>query len=263
MPQDVIWKIDPNILSGISLLDFVDLFSKYPLVTRKMLLIVPKRPNDKLEVVMNAAADKMKVEAEARNWTVIDLRGNSATKTAILDKLQNEKPDFVAYYGHSLNSCIPGQKNDSLELAITGANANVLSGRTACISACSTLSPVGVPAVNAKCVAYMAYSSLFNVVYMYNSATNTVILGAELTKDWIAGTNAVYMTLIDGMTYQDAKAAGRKKWDDLWVKWTAKRATDPKIGPFVPAGAQENRDRLDFVGQANAVARPIGLLMAN
>ncbi|MGB5559028.1 MAG: hypothetical protein WBN04_13585 [Paracoccaceae bacterium] len=261
MPKSANLKIDPSALASVSALDLLHMISKYPVVTRKMLLIVPQIKGDNLEVQMNAAADKLKTEATAKVWTVTELRGTAATTSAILSALTLEDPDFVVYYGHSVSSNIGAYSGSGPDIAISASNANVLSGLTASITACSTLNTVGTAAVNATCVAFMGYSGLYSAVFSANSATKAIILSAPLTQEWIDGTNAVNLALIDGATFTDAKAVGRKAWDDIWIKWTAMRKLNPKIPSFVPANALDNRDRLDFVGTANAVARPIGLLV--
>jgi pimeloyl-ACP methyl ester carboxylesterase len=263
MPKDVVLKIDPSLLSGMTVLHLIDMIGKYPLVTRKMLLIVPNRGTDHLETVMNAAADKMKVEAVAKLWSVIDLRGNGASKAAILNALRKEKPDFVAYFGHSYGSNIPGQSNNQFHVAISSANANVLSGLTACITACTTINSVGIPATQAKCVAYMGYTDLYTMVIATLVADGSLYLAYPPTQDYIKATNAVYLALLDGSTFKDAKEVGRKAWDDVWKIWAVKRQSDPSIDPFIAADALTNRDRLDFVGTPSAVARPIGLLVTN
>jgi hypothetical protein len=255
MSNQIEQKLDSSILGRLGQMTVLELFwllSKYPIVTRKMLLVVPKRPNNELENVTNAAATAMVVEAKKRSWDVKELRGNDASKINILDALSSWKPDFFAYYGHSLNSYIPGQSNDQLELAITPANAGVLSGRTACVTACSTVNPVGIPATMAKCVAYMGYSGFFTVLI-----TN----GAKLKKDFADGTNSVYLALLEGQTYKDAKSAAWKKWDDLWKEWTIIQASNSLVSPFVPAVFLDNRNKLDYVGDPKAVARPIGILL--
>jgi hypothetical protein len=248
-------------LANITAIGLLDMISKYPVVTRRMLLIVPQIKGDNLEAQMNKAADKLKTEATAKLWTVIERRGTAATNSAILNALATEDPDFVVYYGHSVSANIGAYSSSGPNIAISASNANVLSGRTASITACSTLNTVGTAAVKATCVAYMGYSSLYTAVFSASKATNAIILSAPLTQEWIDGTNAVNHALIDGATFEDAKAAGRKAWDDIWLKWTAKRKLDPKIPAFIPASAADNRDRLDFVGTPNAVARPIGLLV--
>jgi hypothetical protein len=254
MSNQIELKFDPSILNRMTVLNLIEMLSKYPIVTRKMLLVVPERPNNDLEGVMSDVATAMVAEAKKKSWDVKELRGNNASKINILDALSNWKPDFFVYYGHSLNSYVPGQSNNQLELAITPGNANVLSGRTACVTACSTLNSVGVPATKAKCVAYMGYSGLFTALITYN---------AKLKKDFTDGTNAVYFALLEGQTYKDAKSAAWKKWDDLWKEWTIIQASNPAVPPFVPATFLDNRNKLDYVGNPQAVARPIGIMVAN
>lgn len=260
MPKSADLKIDPSALANVTALDLLNMITKYPVVTRKMLLIVPQIKGDNLEAQFNAAADKLKTEATAKLWTVTELRGTAATTSAILNALATEDPDFVVYYGHSVSSNLGAYSSSGPDIAISASNANELSGRTASITACSTLNTVGTAAVKANCVAYMGYSGLYAGVFAEFGKNGPIILNAPVTQEWIDAKNAVNIALIDGATFEDAKAAGRKAWDDIWLKWTAMSKVNPKI-KWVAEAALDNRDLLDFVGTAKAVARPIGLLV--
>ena len=55
MPKFADLKIDPSLLANVTALDQLHMITRYPLVTRKMLLIVPEIKGDNLEAQFNAA----------------------------------------------------------------------------------------------------------------------------------------------------------------------------------------------------------------
>jgi hypothetical protein len=235
-----------NTLQRISAASLIEMISKYPIVTRKLMIVCPKRPSHDEEIAMSNTADLMKAAAIAGDWEIVaDLRGNNASATKIQNAITSKVPDFFTYYGHSLNLYIPGQKNNNLEFAITAANANVFLNRNACVTACKTLLSVGTPAVSANCVAYMGYNDYFTGVYY---------TGGGIISEFAEAVNAVYIALLEGRTFKDAKQIGWNKWDDLWKLWV-KNSVDPSF----TAGVLANRNALDFVGEPRGVARPIGL----
>jgi hypothetical protein len=253
--------IDKKLLSQ-NLFTLLELIKKYPIVTRKLLLVRPliSQPHVSLEdalgyEAMNVIADDFKKEAQAAKWKVIDLKGNNATKANILNAINTENPDFFVYFGHSYGTYIPGQNNNQLELAITPSNVTVLNAnKTASVTACKTISSIGIPAVQAGTVAYIGYKDYFHNWFTYNKLTNQLLSDSELDKDFRAAANAANIALLNGALYKDAKDIGYKKWMEIVNKWIPKNTN-------IAADALANANGLDFVGKQNAVARPIGILV--
>lgn len=186
-------------------------------------------------------ADAFVVKAKDAGWEVNDLKGNTATKTNIVNTINNWNPDFVVYYGHSLNSYIPGQQNNQLQFAITPSNISLLSNRTASITACHTVSTIGFPAIKAGAVCSLGYKVPFT---------------------------GVWESLLDH-DFKEARAKdkGSKRWkkfyDDLviYMKNNPNYIRVKKMDPTIPGGLLNNANGLDYVGNPNAVARPIGILL--
>ncbi|UCH32457.1 MAG: hypothetical protein JSV05_03510 [Candidatus Bathyarchaeota archaeon] len=248
-------KIPEKVLA-MNMSSILELLQKYPIVTRKLLLIRPLRPNRPDEVAINKVADAFVVKANDAGWEVKDLKGNAATKTNIVNTINNWNPDFVVYYGHSLNSYIPGQQNNQLQFAITPSNVSLLSNKTASITACHTVSTIGVPAVKAGAVCYLGYKVPFTGVW-----------GSLLDHDFEEATNAANIALLNGEKYSVAKDKGSKRWkkfyDDLviYMKNNPNDIRVKKMDPTIPGGLLDNANGLDYVGNPNAVARPIGILL--
>jgi len=258
----------PKKLLAMDLISVFELLKKYPIVTRKLLLIRPLRSEPHVtkeeaqgDKAMNVIACDFKKKAEAADWQVFDLKGNNATKTSILNMINTQNPDFVVYFGHSLNTYIPGQKNDKLELAITPSNISLLANRTASVTACLTLSSIGIPATKAGIVAYLGYKALFSNWFTVHLVTGELLSDSELDVDWRGATNAANTALLNGALYKDAKDIGYKKWIETSNKWQAKYQSNPQVGPLIASSALSNANGLDFVGKSNAVARPIGILI--
>ena len=73
---------------------FIDLITKYPIVTRKLLLIYSS------ELFFGDAANDAKNKALSEGWTVFKYGGINATKANIEAAIQNENPDFVLHFDH-------------------------------------------------------------------------------------------------------------------------------------------------------------------
>jgi hypothetical protein len=238
---------------NMSMGSILDLLSKYPIVTRKLLLIRPLRPNNDGDAYINEVADAFVSEADKADWDVLDLKGNNATPSNIYNEIKNWKPDWVVYYGHSLNSNIPGQENNQLKTAISASNVSLLSNITASITACHTMTSVGIYAKNAGAIGYLGYNCSFTLPW-----------GSLLAPDSTKATNEANIALLNGEKYVVAKEKGRNRWkkfyDDL-NNYLAKHPT-VQIDPTIPGGILANSTGLDYVGDPNAVARPIGILLS-
>ena len=243
-------EIDLKSLKQMSVADLIQQIKLYPVVTRKVVVICPQRPNHDEETEMLQIANKFIFEANQENWDVKPLTGNNASQTNILDALNNWNADWLVYFGHSLNTYIPGQSNNQLHFAITPTNANVLSNRTASVTACSTLLNLGQAAVNSNCIAYLGYKGFFSLWW-----------GGAVTQDFRTATNAANIVLLKGGLYKDAKQTGWNAWNNIWVKWTNIAKTNPQVSPLMTADMLANRDNLDFLGNQKAVARPIGIVV--
>jgi hypothetical protein len=243
----------PDKVLNMNLASIIDLLNKYPIVTRKLLLIRPLRPNHPEEVAINNVADAFVKKAKDANWDVTDLKGNSATPTNIINNIKNWKPDFVVYYGHSYNSNIPGQENNQLKVAISASNVSLLSKITASITACHTMTAVGIPAIKAGTIGYLGYKTSFTGVW-----------GSLLDHDFEESANAANIALLNGEKYTVAKDIGYKRWKKFHTDLVNYLQTHPnvKIDPTIPPGILANANGLDYVGNSNAVARPIGILLS-
>jgi len=250
--SDTFKMVVPKKVLAMNMASILELLQKYPIVTRKLLLIRPLRPNHDDEATMNNIADALVVKAKDAGWEVNDLKGNAATKTDIVNTINNWNPDFVVYYGHSYNSYIPGQQNNQLQLAITPSNVSLLSNRTASITACHTVATIGVPAIQAGAVGYLGYTAPFTLAW-----------GPSIYQDMEDATNTANVALLNGEKYTEAKKKGHDKWYSVYKKWDQLQKTYPtKIDPTLPGGLLDNANGLDYVGNPNAVARPIGILLA-
>ena len=247
-------------LAQTSLADFLEQITKYPVVTRKLLLIRPYRPDDQGEVYMNKVADAIKLEAQEGNWQIVDdLKGNQATKQNIVDALTKKQPDFVMYFGHSYNSYIAGQENGALVEAINLQNVSVLSGKALIVNACLTASSLGPQAVTAKCRGYIGYTGVLTTLHY----------SQEVEDDCTEALSVPNLMLLEGDTYTTAETKGRAVWDAKWKKWTqfcldnkGKLTTEgAAFCALGPAAFLDNRDRFARLGNKQAVARPIGLLV--
>ena len=243
---------DLAILKNMKVADLIKQIKLYPIVTRKVVVICPKRPNHDEETEMYAIANEFIGIANQENWDVKPLIGNDASQANILDALNNWNADWLVYFGHSLNTYIPGQSNNQLQFAITPLNANVLSNRTASVTACSTLLNLGQAAVNSNCVAYLGYKGFFSLWW-----------GGSVTQDFRSATNAANVALLKGCLYKDAKQTGWDAWNAIWINWSNLAASNPQISPLMTADMLANRDNLDFLGNPKAVARPIGIVVLN
>jgi hypothetical protein len=253
MPDFPQIKVSEKVLS-MKMSSILDLLNKYPIVTRRLLLIRPLRPGHDEEVAINKVADALVVKAKEADWEVKDLKGNSATPNNIVNTINNWKPDFLVYYGHSLGSNIPGQENNQLKIAISANNVSLLSNKTASISACHTMNTVGTPAVKAGVIGYLGYKVSFTGVW-----------GPLLYNDFEEATNAANIALLNGEKYTEAKDKGYKRWIKFYTDLVNFLKTNPnvKIDPTIPPGILANANGLDYVGNPNAVARPIGILLIN
>jgi hypothetical protein len=235
----------------------LSLLDKYPIVTRKLLLIRPLRPGHPEEVEINKVADALVVKANDAHWEVTDLKGNSATPNNIENTIKNWKPDFVVYYGHSYGSNIPGQENNQLKVAISANNVSLLSNITASITACHTMNSVGIPAINANAIGYLGYKVSFTFGW-----------GQLVGHDFEEATNIANIALLNGEKYSEAKDKGYKRWkkfhDDLanFMKNNPDDIRVKKMDPTIPGGILANANGLDYVGNSNAVARPIGIVLS-
>lgn len=245
-----------SMLEQVSVADFIDLFIKYPIVTRKLLLIRPKLPGDGYTMVTHKAAGLVKQKAKDAGWTVDNLEGNNATTENILKAIK-KKPDFVVYYGHSLNiHNIPGQKNNQLEVAISPGNVGVLLGRTLSTVACYLAKVLGPAAIKAKVVAFLGYKTV-----------HTVFTVGKLLDDFIEGSNAANYALLEGKKYEEAYQIGWNAYDQKWLYWSTlqkKGLLTPegkKICPLALAAFLNNRDGLTRLGNPKGVARPIGIVV--
>ncbi|MFX1536212.1 MAG: hypothetical protein ACFFDI_18505 [Promethearchaeota archaeon] len=249
IPQIVI----PEKILTMNISSILDLLLKYPIVTRKLLIIAPLRPNHDEEVAMNNVAADLEIKAKNVGWDVTYLKGNAATKTNIVNNINNWKPDFIVYYGHSLNSYIPGQQNNQLQFAITPSNASLLANKTASITACFTTNSIGVPAIKAGCVGYLGYKTAFTGVWD----------SAWINQKFKDATNAANIALLNGEKYTEAKKKGYQKWYSFYQDLVNLQNAYPNsIDPTLPGGILANANGLDYVGNPNAVARPIGILLS-
>lgn len=238
---------------GMNMLSILDLLTKYPIVTRKLLLIRPLRLDRPEEVGLNKVADALVKKAKDAHWDVTDLKGNSATPNNIQNNIKNWKPDFVVYYGHSSNSNIPGQENDQLKTAISASNVSLLSNITASITACHTMISVGDPAIKAGAIGYLGYNVSFLGLF-----------GQLYDHDFTEAANAANIALLNGEKYSEAKDKGFNRWKQFYTDLKNYLKTHPnvKIDPTIPPGLLANANGLDYLGDPNAVARPIGILLA-
>ena len=262
MPNFPQVEISEKVL-GMNMSSILDLLNKYPIVTRKLLLIRPLRPNHPEEVAINNVANALVIKANEAGWDVTDLKGNSATPTNIENTINNWKPDFVVYYGHSYLSNIPGQENDQLKVAISASNVSLLSNITASITACHTMIAVGKPAIAAGTIGYLGYNSNFLIVWgsLKDNAGNW---GASLDPDFEAATNAANIALLNGEKYSEAHEKGILRWKKFYDDLSTYLKNNPNmlIDPTILPGILANSKGLDYLGNENAVARPIGILLS-
>ncbi len=251
------WQVDPSILEQVTVGQFLDLLSKYPIVTRKLLLIRPLRTGDGYTEFCHAAAELLKQDAQTGGWTVNDLAGNNATRAAVLNAIQQDDPDFVIHYGHSINMHnLSGQKNGQLEIAIGPGDAALLSGRSLSTVSCSTAKVLGPALISAKARAYLGYADL-----------HTVYVGSGMAAEFTEASNAANLALLNGETYEVAYQIGRNAYDQKWLKWSSLQKQGKltplgkKICPLVMAALLKDRNGLTRLGNPRAVARPIGILL--
>jgi hypothetical protein len=250
------------LLEKATFADVFDLLSKYPIVTRKLLLvsqILPTVSDTKspdygsymYTYITNKAAKLVRQHAESKNWKVTYLEGDNATKNKIINTIKTEKPDCFMWYGHSNSSTLYGQNNGKLEMTISTSNVNNFSGRSVSTVGCLSASILGPKAITTKTLAYLGYISY-----------HTVWAGSlTLENDCIESSNAANYALLEGETYKVAYDIGWKAYDDKWKKWTKLKTVNPKDGPLIAASFLDNRDRLKRLGNPQVVARPIGILI--
>lgn len=246
------------LLSQMSIADFLEQLKKYPVVTRKLLLIRPLRLTDQGEVFMNKVADDVKKVALKGNWDIKDLKGNQATKKNILYAIKNKQPDFIMYFGHSYNTYIPGQENNKLVEAITPQNVQVLSGKAVIANACYTAKSVGPHAINAKTRAYIGFTNLLTTLHYTQ----------KVEDDCKEALSVANLALLNGETFGTAWQKGWDTWDQKWKYWTSfciknKGKLHPEGIEFCQIGVAallHNRNRFARLGEKKAVARPIGIL---
>ena len=248
-----------SLLGQMSIAEFIEQINKYPVVTRKLLLIRPLRLTDQAEVFMNKVADEVKKGALKGNWDINDLKGNQATKKNILDAIKNKKPDFIMYFGHSYNTYIPGQENNSLVYAITPQNVQVLSGKAVIVNACYTAMSIGPKAISAKTRAYIGFTNLLTILFYSN----------EVEDDCKEALSVANLALLNGDIFETAWQKGWNTWDQKWKDWTSfciknkDKLTEKGIEfcQMGPAALLNNRNRFARLGEKKAVARPIGILV--
>lgn len=252
-----------EVLKSVSVFDLMTTIFEmgYPIVTRKLLLISQKLPSDAVTDVLSAAANILHAHATSEKWDVHHLQGNAATKQNIVDHLNKCNPDFVVYYGHSCNSdnwC--GQKNDMPEISIGlhAGNVKLLSGRTASTVSCFTAKNMGPAAIKAKTIAYLGYMDYFSVVVPknpYNVPTWLKLFVEQVNADIIEAANEPNKALLSGETYAAAYQKGYEAWTDKWKIYAYNLDPTPAIVML------NNRKYLLRLGEAKALARPMGILV--
>ena len=252
-----------SLLGQMSIAEFIEQINKYPVVTRKLLLIRPLRLTDQGEVFMNKIADEVKKGKKGAlkgNWDIIDdLKGNQATKKNILDAIKNKKPDFIMYFGHSYNTYIPGQENNMLVETITPQNVQVLSGKAVIANACYTAKSVGHHAISAQTRAYIGFTNVLTILHYSN----------EVGDDCKEALSVANLALLNGDTFETAWQKGWNTWDQKWKYWTSfcikNKGKLTKEGiefcQMGPAALLNNRNSFARLGEKKAVARPIGILV--
>jgi hypothetical protein len=96
----------------------------------------------------------------------------------------------------------------------------------------------------------------------------TALGGSLLDHDFKEATNAANIALLNGEKYCEAKKKGYERWMQFYtnlVKFMKKNPNDirvKKMDPTTPGDILANANGLDYVGDSNAVARPIGILLS-
>jgi hypothetical protein len=222
---------------------FIDLITKYPIVTRKLLLIYST------ELFFEDAAKDAKNKALSGGWTVFEYGGSNATKANIENSIQNDNPDFVLHFDHGNNYQLGGNGVVFDALPVNVTNVHLLSGRSISTVSCNSANGLGPAAINSNTRAYVGYSLHFKFLEDLVKSYFPVIWGK-----WIEATNAANKALLEGETYQTAEDIALKvyqeKIDELIL-----------MGELVVASnLTNNKNGLKRLGLKQAVARPIGIL---
>lgn len=244
MPEDIVIKIPEQYLH-YNLAHFLDLLVKYPIVTRKLLLIYSS------EYFWEDGAKDAKNKALSEGWTVFEYGGSNATKSNIEAAIQNENPDFILHYNHGNSYQLFG--NGLVFDAYPGnpTNVHLLSGKSISTISCKSALGLGPAAINSKTRAYLGFKD--NFTYLADSAKS---LFPVIWNTYIEVTNVANKALLVGQTYKTAEDIALKAYQEVIDKFILQ-------GEYIVAGwLTKNKNGLKRLGLAQAVARPIGILVS-
>ena len=228
--------INPLVLQQLQVSQIKNNYKILHWVTRNLLIIRPKFPNDLYTNLFSfPAAELVKKKAIDESWNVTDLAINDANRANVTQKINSGAFDFIIHYDHGGDFVMCGQNNNLFENAIDSNNVDLLKGRAASTVSCDTAIGLGPLAITTGTRAYLGYRDLHWVWFSW-------------TSQFTEAANSANYALLEGKTFQEAYNIAYAKHTQMYNQILA--AND------VPAASsmKHNQDVLTLLGGPNAKA---------
>lgn len=140
-------------------------------------------------------------EAKKKNFHVLDLKGEKATRDNFESYIKSKHPNFIFLNGHGSDEVVVGQNNEPL--LICGENKNLTQCTVVYSLSCQTGAKLGPSLVeNGKAKAFIGYRR--NFTFIRNHDYETKPLRDKLASFFLKPSNLVATTLIKNHSVTDA-----------------------------------------------------------
>lgn len=139
-------------------------------------------------------------EAQAKQFRVLDLDGEKATRQTFASYITKNKPSLVFFNGHGSDDVITG--HDNAVIIETDDGAELLKGTVVYARSCNAAKKLGVKAIKKGCRAFIGYAHKFAVAHSEVDVSRP--FEDELAKLFIEPSNLVPISLLKGNSAREA-----------------------------------------------------------
>ena len=168
-------------------------------------VVLVTRPNhDETTNYLDKWSEPIIKLANQKNYKLIDLRGEKATRSVFEGYARKHHPSFFFLNGHGSEKIIAGQNNEYL--LVYKENETLCAGAVLYVRSCSAAKLLGQSLVTSGARACIGYTSKFGFMRLLSSTTKPIL--DPLAKLFIEPANLVATTLLKGHSVLDAHQRG-------------------------------------------------------